>query len=617
MTTEGSSFGQPNIPKFDGDHEHWSLLMENLLRSKEYWCVVETGIPAKGENVTAAQRKNIDEMKLKDLKAKNYLFSSIDKSILKTITKKDTSKQLWDSMKMRYQGSARVQRAQLNRLRRDFEILAMKTGESITDYFGRVMVVANEMRNCGDNMDDVKIVEKILRTLTDKWNFVVCSIEESKDIDEMTVDELQSSLLVHEQKFKRNHDGDDVQALKVTYDDSRAGRGRGRFPLREWNKETNYAAIGEAEGGEESEQLLLMAYTPEVTKSNVWFLDSGCSNHMSGDPSWFSDLNQNHTTTVKLGNNMIMKAVGQGNVKIKLNGVTHIVSDVYYTRKRSCNLDKRRGRTSISVGWKRRKLSYHKRARLNATLAQKVGTLELHNAKEATNMARAVLSDQGMPKRFWAEAVNWSNYVLNRCPNAALIDITPEEAWSGNRPSISHLRVFGCLANVHIPQQQRTKLDDRSMECVLLGFSDESKAYKLLNPTTNKIIVSRDVIFQEHKGWDWIKTHSEEVLVDLEWDDEVITDDSDVAVVTNEVVATNEEDAFVEENTHHGRVNEAVTRSGRNVQPPRWMNDYASGDELENVELNLTMAANSDPVSDPLCYNEAVKMKHWRSCMDG
>ncbi|GKD28674.1 hypothetical protein Tco_1239452, partial [Tanacetum coccineum] len=162
MTTEGSSFGQPNIPKFDGDHEHWSLLMENLLRSKEYWCVVETGIPAEGENVTAAQRKNIDEMKLKDLKAKNYLFSSIDKSILKTITKKDTSKQLWDSMKMRYQGSARVQRAQINRLRRDFEILAMKTRESITDYFGRVMVVANEMRNCGDNMDDVKIVEKIL-----------------------------------------------------------------------------------------------------------------------------------------------------------------------------------------------------------------------------------------------------------------------------------------------------------------------------------------------------------------------------------------------------------------------------------------------------------------------
>ena len=56
------------------------------------------------------------------------------------------------------------------------------------------------MRNCGEDMPDVKIVEKILRSLTDKFNIVVCSIEESKDIDQLTVDELQASLLVHEQK---------------------------------------------------------------------------------------------------------------------------------------------------------------------------------------------------------------------------------------------------------------------------------------------------------------------------------------------------------------------------------------------------------------------------------
>nr|GEY85836.1 retrovirus-related Pol polyprotein from transposon TNT 1-94 [Tanacetum cinerariifolium] len=201
MTTEGSSFGQPNIPKFDGDHDNWSLLMENLLWSKEYWIVLKNGISEEGENQTLTQRKNLKDMKLKDLKAKNYLFSSIDKSILKTITKKETSKQLWDSMKMRYQGSTRVKGVQLNRLRREFEILAMKTGESVTSYFGRVLVVASEMRNYGETTED--------------------------DVDEMTVDELQSSLLVHEQKFKRSHDGDDIQALKVSFDDSRGGRGRG------------------------------------------------------------------------------------------------------------------------------------------------------------------------------------------------------------------------------------------------------------------------------------------------------------------------------------------------------------------------------------------------------
>ncbi|CAA7024668.1 unnamed protein product [Microthlaspi erraticum] len=68
-------------------------------------------------------------------------------------------------MKIKYQGNSRVKRAQLQTLRRSFELLEMKNGESVTDYFARVMVVANDMKNCGDDMQDVKIVEKILRTL--------------------------------------------------------------------------------------------------------------------------------------------------------------------------------------------------------------------------------------------------------------------------------------------------------------------------------------------------------------------------------------------------------------------------------------------------------------------
>ncbi|XP_024989284.1 uncharacterized protein LOC112523842 [Cynara cardunculus var. scolymus] len=187
MASDASSFSQPNIPKFDGDYEYWSLLMENLLRSKEYWSVVETEVPT-----------NNAELKLKDLKAKNYLFAAIDKNVLKTFTKRETSKQIWDSMKERYLGNEKVKRAQLNRLRRSFEVLTMKNGESVGDYFTRVMIIVNEMRSCGKSLNDIKIVEKILRTLTEKWNYVVCSIEESKNIDELSVDALQSSLLVHE-----------------------------------------------------------------------------------------------------------------------------------------------------------------------------------------------------------------------------------------------------------------------------------------------------------------------------------------------------------------------------------------------------------------------------------
>nr|KYP60818.1 Retrovirus-related Pol polyprotein from transposon TNT 1-94 [Cajanus cajan] len=234
---DGNSF--LSIPKFDGDYDHWSMLMENLLRSKEYWSVVEQGYeePKILESLTGAERKTLETQKLNDLRAKNYLFQSIDKNILKTITNKATSKALWDSMKQKYQGNARVQRAQLQRLRREFEILEMQNGECVNDYISRVMIIANDMRGAGEAMEDGHIVEKILRTLSDKYNYIVCSIEESKDINEMMVDELQSSLLIHEHKIKRQEMTE--QALKVTGDYSAprvtehlSSRGRGRGGYR-------------------------------------------------------------------------------------------------------------------------------------------------------------------------------------------------------------------------------------------------------------------------------------------------------------------------------------------------------------------------------------------------
>ena len=83
------------------------MLMENFLRSKEYWVVVENGVSvaAKGVTLSEAQKKTYEEQKLKDLKAKNYLFQALDHSILETIINKDTSKSILDSMKQKYEGT--------------------------------------------------------------------------------------------------------------------------------------------------------------------------------------------------------------------------------------------------------------------------------------------------------------------------------------------------------------------------------------------------------------------------------------------------------------------------------------------------------------------------------
>ena len=78
------SYVQPAILRFDGHYDHWAMLMEIFLKSKEFFCIVETGYeePNEGEVLSAGQQQLLAASKLKDLKVKNYLFQSIDRTIL-------------------------------------------------------------------------------------------------------------------------------------------------------------------------------------------------------------------------------------------------------------------------------------------------------------------------------------------------------------------------------------------------------------------------------------------------------------------------------------------------------------------------------------------------------
>lgn len=74
----------------------------------------------------------------------------------------------------------------------------MQQGEFVSDYFSRTMAIANKMRINDDKMEDITIIEKILRFMTTNYDYVVCSMEESKNLDGLSIAELHSSVLVHE-----------------------------------------------------------------------------------------------------------------------------------------------------------------------------------------------------------------------------------------------------------------------------------------------------------------------------------------------------------------------------------------------------------------------------------
>ena len=127
---------------------------------------------------------------------------------------------------------------------------------------------------------------------------------------------------------------------------------------------------------------------------------------------------------------------------------------------------------------------------------QQNGVAERKN-RTILDMARSMLKSKYLPKEFWAEAVDTAVYLSNRSPTRSVWGKTPQEAWSGWKPEISHLRVFGSVAHVHVPDERRVKLDDKSERYIFISYSTHSKGYKLYNPNNKRIVISRDVMFDE------------------------------------------------------------------------------------------------------------------------
>lgn len=110
------------------------------------------------------------------------------------------------------------------------------------------------------------------------------------------------------------------------------------------------------------------------------------------------------------------------------------------------------------------------------------------------NKVRCLLIQSGMPKKYWGEALFTACYLINRSPSRVINLKTPEELWNNKPPSLSHLKTFGSTAYVH---NVTDKLSKRSIKCVLMGYQIGVKGYRLLSLENNKIIISRDVIFNE------------------------------------------------------------------------------------------------------------------------
>ncbi|KAH0661898.1 hypothetical protein KY284_026829 [Solanum tuberosum] len=296
------------------------------------------------------------ETRKKDAKALFLIQSALDDEIFPRIATAANSKQAWDTLKQEYLGDKKVITVKLQTLRREFETLAMKEKESVQEFMSRVSGIVNHMKTYGENVNNETVVSKVLRSLTKGFDHVVAAIEESKDLSTYNFDELMSSLLAHEVRISRSNEKVEEKAFQAKGEpfykgksEYSSGRGRGRGGYRGrgrgnirgrgqfgeqrqnrnnilcryckksghievdcWTKQRDdQKQANFTEEIEDGSKLFMTQSSIDDGRNGVWFMDSGCSNHMSGTRSLFKNLDESQKSEVRLGDNKPMKVEGK------------------------------------------------------------------------------------------------------------------------------------------------------------------------------------------------------------------------------------------------------------------------------------------------------------------
>ncbi|XP_077230180.1 uncharacterized protein LOC143863401 [Tasmannia lanceolata] len=226
-----SNMLQPQLLRFNGkNYNQWSIQMKVLYGSQDLWDIVETGVeePEDQAALTPQQLNELKDNRKKDNKALFFIYQAVDEVIFERISSVTAAKEAWDTLYTSYKGEDKVKLVKLQTLRCDFDALRMKDFESVEDFYNHVISLVNQLRINGEDIQDRRIVEKILRSLTRKFEYIVVVIEESKDLATLSLESLLGSLQSHELRMKQFDSSPLEQAFQTQVSFRGDSRGRGR-----------------------------------------------------------------------------------------------------------------------------------------------------------------------------------------------------------------------------------------------------------------------------------------------------------------------------------------------------------------------------------------------------
>ncbi|KAK2403406.1 putative mitochondrial protein [Trifolium repens] len=383
------------LPILDSNNwDRWHKQMKVIFGFQEVEEVVANGVTPLAENATEAQRTEHRALKKKDFKAMFFIHQCVDLINFQKIENASSSKECWDILEKGHSGNDKLKQVRLQTWKRKFELLQMESNESVAEYFNKITTITNQMISCGETISDGTIVEKVMRTLSARFDHITVAIMESKDLSTMKLEELQCSLEAHEKrlnertkdrasdqalqahaikkgkKSKEQHKKDNFQqdrtknneqAQASSHNNGANQEKKGKMNLKNvqcYNcqkfghfakdcrgkkvprKNHVEANMAQSESDTDQDPMLLMATTTdEEDHQEDWYLDTGCSSHMISHREWLINFNSSSKTKIKFADSRTIPAEGVGDVLITgKKGNQALITGILYVPAMKANL---------------------------------------------------------------------------------------------------------------------------------------------------------------------------------------------------------------------------------------------------------------------------------------